>query len=247
MTEPLLLTDPAVLSRVLEVNQRLRERLISEMPFTYAVKGESPIMRGIAHGLGLANDVKAVAATFGLDIPLAAPSEEDFLTVFATTLGQTDYKPKAWFESTPLGATASIDTDAHEWGHGWQHKQGVNAGWWPKLTAHSVLYLAGVLFHDKAGEAYVGKVEGDQYGTTAFCRKWFTGTPGSMPAMLRSIRNSYNLLNVGPAVAEGILSSHFGTMGEGLVPNVTAAIIAAEVYAQHAQDLKGRLTPWFEV
>lgn len=233
--------DPAVTSRLLEVAEGLRARLREETSFEIVEKETDLLCESVAFALDRVQDVKTVANLFGIDIPLHAPSGELFQTSFATTVKKRIAKPRAWMAPTAQGACISLYVDAHEVQHVIQDDRGVKAGKWPKLLTHSVLYLAGVVAHTPDGEEYVGKVEGDAYAVSANQRRFFSGTPGDIEGYLASIRLSYNLLGLGPAMAEDVLKSHFATMHGGLCPNVTAARISQEYLYKHAGDLRGKV------
>lgn len=234
--------DPAVAARLLEVEDGLHARLQEEIPFLEVDKETDLLCSSIAWALDRVQDVKSVASLFGVDIPLAAPRGELFQTSFATTIKNRVAMPKAWLARTGEAAITRLYVKPHEVQHVLQDDRGVKAGKWPKLLTHSVLYLAGVVAHTPDGEEYVGKVEGDAYAVSANQRRFFSGTPGDIEGYLASIRLSYNLLGLGPAMAEDVLKSHFATMHGGLCPNVTAARISQEYLYKHAGDLRGRVS-----
>ena len=233
--------DPSVASHLLEVEQGLRARLQQELGFSLVEKQGDMLSKSIAFALDGATLVHDVVQTFGVDIPLHAPSGKSFLEGFATTIGPRIAMPEAWLASTGAAAATRLFVFPHEWQHVKQFHDGASAGKWPKVTSHSVLYLAGVLAHTTDGEEYVGKVEGDAYAVSACMRWFFSGTPGSIEGYLSSIRLSYNLLGFGPAMAEDVLKAHFATMHGGIAPNVTAARIATEWLYLHAGDLRGKV------
>jgi hypothetical protein len=233
--------DPTVASRLIEVEQGLRARLQQELGFSLVEKQSDTLSKAIAWSLDGATLVHDVVQTFGVDIPLAAPSGKSFLEGFATTIGPRIAMPEAWLASTGSAAATRLFVFPHEWQHVKQFHDGAAAGKWPKITSHSVLYLAGVVAHTPDGEEYVGKVEGDAYAVSANVRRFFAGSPGEIDSYLASIRLSYNLLSVGPVMAEDVLKSHFATMAANVCPPVTAARISQEYLYKHAGDLRGKV------
>lgn len=197
---------PQMHDRIAEIAEGLRDRVRDETGAVFVAKGESAVHRGIAAALDLADSVRDIATTFGVDIPLAAPSGSRYLRDFATTLGHVVAMPASW------GPLDQLLVDAHEGQHVVQHRAGVDAGWWPRVTSHSVLYLAGVLAHTAAGEEYVGKVEGDAYAVTETVRAWLAGAPLPLEQTLRPLVESYNLLGVGSEMAALVLRSHYATL-----------------------------------
>lgn len=237
----LSLNDPAVANRCMEVIAGLEDYLNRELPVTWIDKEEDQLCKIIAAGLDVADSVKSMAMLVGVDIPLNAPNGKAFQENFATTLKQRIAIPKKWRNGTPQGISALFRTVSHEWGHAWQDAHAVAMGKWPKSLTHSVLYLAGVLFHTKDGEEYVGKVEGDQYATSAFCVKWLTGELEPIEWSLSSIKTSYNLFDIGTTHAEDILRSHYATLQAGGIPNTISSRLTRDYFYAHAGDLKGRL------
>ena len=236
MEESQELTD-----RMFLISQRLRERLDNELPLQWVDKEDDFLCQQISKALDVAATVKQVMQMFNVDIPLAAPDGRRFQEDFATTVKQRVATPRAWRQKTPFGIRAALRTNAHEWQHGFQDHVGVKAGRWPKMLSHSVLYLAGCLAHTKDGEEYLAKVEGDAYAVTQYCVAWFCGRPDPIEGPLSSIRTAYNLLDVGPTMAEDVLKSHYETMRVGAIPPVTAARICRDVFYEHAGDLRGRV------
>ena len=219
--------------RLEEVARGLRAECERASGAFYMEKGDALLHKTIAHALSLASDVRSVAQLFGVDIPLRAPDGDAYLSHFATTIGTQVAVPRGW------SAVDRMMVDPHEAQHVLQHKHGVDAGWWPRITTHSVLYLAGVVAHTAAGEEYVGKVEGDAYATTQTVRAFLTGYPAPLADCLRPLVESYNLLGVGAQMAESVLRSHYATIAAGLVPPVTMAVVANDWLETHAADLKG--------
>jgi len=170
--------DPTVASRLIEVEQGLRARLQQELGFSLVEKQGDLLSKAIAWSLDGATLVKDIVQCFGVDIPLSAPSGKSFLEGFATTIGPRIAMPSAWLEATGSAAATRLYVFPHEWQHVKQFTDGVSAGKWPKITTHSVLYLAGVVAHTTDGEEYVGKVEGDAYAVSACVRWFFSGIAG---------------------------------------------------------------------
>lgn len=222
-------------SRLAEVARGLATHCTKACGATVLDKEDSVIHGSIAHALGLASNVQEVARRFGVDIPLKAPSAKAYLEDFATTIGRDVAVPRAW---SPLSRLLTIP---HECQHVAQHNAGVDAGWWPRIVTHSVLYLAGVVAHTEAGEEYVGKVEGDAYAVTQTVRAYLFGHPAPLVDTLRPLVESYNLLGVGASMAEAVLRSHYATIAAGSVPNVTMARLAHEWLSENAADLRGAL------
>ncbi len=222
--------------RIEEVAAGLRAACVKESGAAFIAKEDALLHKTIAHALSLASDVRSTAQLFGVDIPLRAPNGDEYLTRFATTIGSQVAVPRAW------SALDRLMVDAHECQHVLQYRHGVDAGWWPRITTHSVLYLAGVVAHSAAGEEYVGKVEGDAYAVTQSIRAYLTGHPAPLADCLRPLVESYNLLGVGAQMAESVLRSHYATIAAGLVPNVTMAVLAHDWLETHAADLKGAVS-----
>lgn len=221
--------------RLAEVAAGLARECTSKCGATVLDKEDSYIHSSIAHALGLASNVREVAHRFGVDIPLKAPSARAYLEDFATTIGREIAVPRKW------NARSRLLVIPHECQHVVQHAEGVDAGWWPRITTHSVLYLAGVVAHTAAGEEYVGKVEGDAYAVTQSIHEYLTGHPQPLVDCLRPLVESYNLLGNGAQMAESILRSHYATIAAGLVPNVTMALVARAWLEANAPDLRGAL------
>lgn len=221
--------------RLAEVASGLARECTSKCGASVLDKEDSILHGSVAHALGLASNVREVARRFGVDIPLKAPSARAYLEDFATTIGREIAIPRKW------GSLARILVVPHEAQHVVQHNAGVDAGWWPRITTHSVLYLAGVVGHTEIGEEYVGKVEGDAYAVTQTVRAYLFGHPAPLVDTLRPLVESYNLLGVGASMAEAVLRSHYATIAAGLVPNVTMARLAHEWLSAHAPDLRGAL------
>lgn len=226
-------------SRLLEVRDGLWSALNAQCPAVIVEKETDLLSCAIAFAFDRAKDAKAVASLFGVEIPLAAPTGKQFLEGFATTVANRIAVPGSWL--TPAGALNAILVLPHEWQHVKQHVDGVQAGKWPRVLSHSVLYLAGVVAHTPDGEEYVGKVEGDAYAVTEYVRTFLCGAPAPIEQPLASLRASYNLLGLGPALAEDVLRSHYATIAAGGCPNVWAARVCRDYLYAHAGDLRGKL------
>lgn len=237
------LNDQAVVDRLHELDLQFADVLSRELPVDWSTKEDSKLMKWIAVGLDAAMDIKTLARTVGVDIPLKAPDGALFLGSFATTIKQTVYIPRAWMQPTAFGVRARWRVRAHEWQHALQDSNGVaRMPGWPKALQHSVLYLAGCIAHTSDGEEYLAKVEGDAYGVTNYSVSLFSGeAPPPMEESLDSLRSSYNLLGHGPAHAEDILRSHYGSMRVGGIPPVTAAMKLRDFLLSHGSDVRGRV------
>ena len=72
------------------------------------------------------------------------------------------------------------------------------------------------------GAEYVGHVEADAYAVTECLRSWLNGGARRPEAeIVESLRRHYALRPSGADVAEATLRSHYATMDDGGVPNVT--------------------------
>lgn len=226
-------------SRLLSVRDGLCAALNREHPAIIVEKETDLLMGAIAFALTQAKTAKSVASVFGIDLPLNAPSGKEFTENFATTIANRIAVPAAWL--TPAQALNALLVLPHEYQHVKQHNDGVKAGKWPKGLTHSVLYLAGVVAHTPDGEEYVAKVEGDAYAVTESIRKFLCGSVAPIDNPLASIRRSYNLLGLGPAMAEDVLRSHYATMQFGGIPNVWAARVCNDWLRANAADLEGKV------
>ena len=225
--------------RLHELAEELREKLAAEVPAEVVVKEESQIHVAIAGAFSSVLMVKEAASLLSIDLPVSIPSGTEYLTEFGTTIGHLIALPRAW-HGEDQGITRLLVLP-HEWQHVKQHRDGVNAGWWPKVTTHSVLYLAGVVAKTEAGAEYVGKVEADAYAVTEFVRWWFTGATRPAADVAASLRHHYNLVTGGSTVAEALLLSHLREVERGEAPNVWAARITEELLVKRAADLRGTL------
>ena len=225
--------------RLAELAQELREKLAAEQPADVVVKEESLIHSSIAGAFSTVMKVKEAASLLSIDLPVSIPSGPEYLSGFATTIGSSIAMPREWHG--PEHGYTRLLVLPHEWQHVKQHRDGVDAGWWPKVTTHSVLYLAGVVAKTEAGAEYVGKVEADGYAVTEFVRWWFTGSTRPAADVAASLRHHYNLVTGGSTVAEALLLSHLREVERGEAPNVWAARIAEELLTKRAADLRGSL------
>ena len=225
--------------RLSEVLAGLTEALNADMPASVVDKQSSILHNGIALGFDLGRntveDVRALVSHLSIDIPsLKLPSGKDYLENFATTIGTEIAIP------TGFSVEQRLLTVPHEWVHVYQHKRGVDAGWWPTSVSHSVLYLCS--FSTKDAAEYLGKVEADAYATTECVRKFLYGG-GLRPivSITKSLRDHYALMTEGAQVAEQVLLTHYKTMDTGGIPNVTGCRIAMDYLQKNAKDLQGSL------
>ena len=216
------------------------QALNKDMPGSIVDKNLSIVHRGIAAGFDLGRntveDIRALAAHLSIDIPkLRLLTGEEYLHNFATTIGTQIAIPEEWTVEQRLL------TVPHEWVHIYQHKRGVDAGWWPKVTSHSVLYLCSYTTKDAA--EYLGKVEADAYATTECVRQFLYGG-GLRPIedISTSLREHYALMSEGTIVAEQVLVSHYKTMQDGGIPNVTGCRVSMEYLNSKCKDLQGSLS-----
>ncbi len=226
--------------RIAGVAEGLEAYLCAELDASVVDKDTSPIHQGAARAFDAARTahgaVRELASLLSLDVPeLGLPTGDEYLTRFATTIGRTIALPRAM--RTPEEALTRILLLPHEAVHVDQHARGVDAGWWPKVTSHSVLYLASIAGGD--GAEYLGHVEADAYATTEAVRVWLGGGRRAIADVTASLRRHYALAGVGVNVAENTLLSHFATMDDGGIPNVRVCRMSIEWLETHAADLKG--------
>lgn len=233
--------DEKTLGRLEELVRGLGERMDAQHPAHVVVKEDSTLHRTLAKLFDVVGDVKQAASLLSIDVPVRIPTGREYLDSFATTIGDTVALPRAMFERAH--AFERILIEPHERQHGKQDDDGVKAGWWPKATSHSVLYLAGVVTKTDDGAEYVGKVEADGYAVTETVRQFFTGAVRPLPDITSSLERHYNLATGGSRTAAGILRSHYRALETGGVPNVWAARVAHEFLSEHAADLRGRVIP----
>lgn len=181
-----------------------------------------------------------LASFISLDLPkLGLPSGPEYLSEFGTTIGTTIALPRRWRTEAQHLVTRLLVVP-HEVVHVDQHKRGVDAGWWPRLASHSVLYLCSIATDDAA--EYLGHVEADAYATTECIRAWLNGgTRRPLAEIVESLRAHYALRPSGADVAEATLRSHYATMDEGGVPNVKVCRWVIGWLENNAADLKGQV------
>lgn len=228
--------------RLQEVADGLQAAVEKEFGCRFVVKEDSLLHQGVAHAFteatGVIGKVRELASYLSLDVPaLGLPTGDQYLSDFGTTVHDVVALPRSWY--TPEKARTRILTAPHEGGHWGQDKAGVDAGWWPRSTTHTVLYLASIASTD--GAEYVGKIEGDQYATTEALREWLGGPGGRRPIaeIQEGLRRHYALMAAGTDMAGGVLRTHYRTMDRGGVPNVRAARCAIDWLETHAADIKG--------
>ena len=165
--------------RLQEIADGLQAAIAKEFGCTFVVKEDSALHQGIAKAFtaatGAVDDVRSLASLLSLDVPaIGLPTGDQYLSDFGTSTGTMIALPRAWY--TPAKARTRLVVAPHEGGHVGQYTDGVDAGWWPRQTTHSVLYLCSIATKDAA--EYVGKVEADQYATTEAVREWLGGPGG---------------------------------------------------------------------
>lgn len=230
--------------RLQEIADGLQAAIAKEFGCTFVVKEDSALHQGIAKAFtaatGAVDDVRSLASLLSLDVPaIGLPTGDQYLSDFGTSTGTMIALPRAWY--TPAKARTRLVVAPHEGGHVGQYTDGVDAGWWPRQTTHSVLYLCSIATKDAA--EYVGKVEADQYATTEAVREWLGGPGGrrDIGAITASLARHYALMQAGTAAAGAVLRSHYRTMDRGGVPNVRSARVAIDWLETHAADAKGRV------
>lgn len=229
--------------RLHEVATGLEDFLCEEFAAHVVTKEDSELHKLLAGIFSVANAgaalVREAASLISLDVPkLRLPTGEEYLRDFATSIANEVALPRA--VRAPDGAVPRLLLLPHEVGHVVQHKRGVDAGWWPNVVSHSVLYLASVSTDDAA--EYLGHVEADQYATTEAVRGWLNGgTLRPMGSIVDSLVRHYSLAGAGADVARATLVSHYATLADGGVPNVTSARAALDWLNTHATDLRGQV------
>jgi len=228
--------------RLHEVAAGLEAYLCKEFKCTVVDKDTSPLHLAAAHAFDAARTgvgaTRELASLLSIDVPqVGLPTGREYLEQFATTIGNTLALPRAW--RTPERAATRIPLLPHEVVHVDQHQRGVSAGWWPKSTTHSVLYVASIAGGDAA--EYLGHVEADAYATTEAVRGWMGGGRRAVGDITSSLRRHYALAGVGVVVAEATLLSHYRTMDDGGIPNVKVCRLAIDWLETHAADIKGRV------
>lgn len=225
--------------RLDEVVVGLTAALARECSGTVIDKEDSALHKVIAGGFDIAQSGREIAkdlvSVLSIDVPeLGIPTGAKYMSDFATTIGNVVAIPRAW---TPAQRLVTLP---HEWAHIFQHQRGVDAGWWPRVTTHSVLYLCSVATKDAA--EYLGHVEGDAYAVTECVLQFLTGQRRPVSERAENLRRHYALMNEGVVVATQTLESHYRTMDDGGVPNVTAARVALDYLRSEAMDIAGRVT-----
>nr|MBK7066872.1 hypothetical protein [Deltaproteobacteria bacterium] len=157
--------------RLQEVADGLQAAIEKEFGCTFVVKEEQTLHRVIADAFDVVGDgvdkVRELASYLSLDVPkIGLPTGAAYLSEFGTTIGSRIALPRIWY--TPEKALTRILVGPHEGGHVGQDKAGVDAGWWPRSTTHTALYLCSIATKDAA--EYLGKIESDQYATTEALR-----------------------------------------------------------------------------
>lgn len=228
--------------RLAIVANDLEVALCARYGATVVSKESSALHLAVAKALDVATQavdkVAALASFISLDPPkLGLPSGEEYLTAFGTTIGASIALPRRWRE--PSGALTRLLVVPHEVVHVTQHHRGVDAGWWPKVTSHSVLYLASIATDDAA--EYLGHVEADAYATTEAVRAWLGGKRRPLAEIVESLRRHYALRPAGADVAEATLRSHYATMDDGGIPNVEACRWTLGWLDANAPDLRGQV------
>lgn len=233
------------IERLQEIAAGLQAAVEREFGCTFVVKEDSLLHRTIADAFDLAHKgldkVRELASFLSLDVPrIGLPTGADYLANFGTTIGATVALPASWYE--PDRAITRILVAPHEGGHVGQDKAGVDAGWWPRSTTHTALYLCSVATKDAA--EYLGKIEGDQYATTEAMRRFLFGGDGRRPIddITDSLARHYALMRAGVDMARATLRTHYRSMDHGGAPNVRSARMALDWMESNAADVKGRVT-----
>ena len=227
-------------ARLQDVAAAFESALSAHFQCSFTPKDESTLHLAIADAFDVVSMGQAkaqeLATLVHLDLPrLALPTGDDYLGEFTTTIANTVATPRNW--TAPDNAADRIATGAHEVVHVTQHQKGVDAGWWPKVVSHSVLYLCSVATDDAA--EYLGKVEADAYATTEAVRVWMGFARRPMADIVASLRRSYAIRPAGAVAAEGVLRSHFAAMDDGGRPNVAVCGWSLDWLAANAPDLQG--------
>jgi hypothetical protein len=229
--------------RIEEVAAKLEAALAAGFGCEVVTKGESVLHRAIATAFDVVENARVkvaeLASFVSLDPPRTGlPTGDEYLEDFATTIGSTIALPATW--RAPGGALSRLLVLPHETVHVTQHEHGVDAGWWPRVTSHSVLYLASVATDDAA--EYLGHVEADAYATTECVRAWLSGgARRPVGETVDNLRRHYAIKPAGADVAEATLRSHYATMEDGGLPNVTVCRWAIAWLDANAADLRGQV------
>lgn len=230
------------IERLQQVADGLQLAIEKEFGCTFVVKEEQTLHRVIAGAFDAVGDgidkVRELASFLSLDVPkIGLPTGAAYLSEFGTTIGSTIALPRSWY--TPEKALTRILVGPHEGGHVGQDREGVDAGWWPRSTTHTALYLCSIATKDAA--EYLGKIEGDQYATTEALRAWCGGARRPIEEITEGLRRHYALMSAGVDMGRAVLRSHYRTMDKGGVPNVRAARVAIDWLETHAADVKGQV------
>lgn len=228
--------------RLAEAAAGLEAYLCSQIGCAVIDKETNPLHRAIGEAFDKATQVldgtRVVASWLSYDVPArGVPTGEEYLSNFATTIGDTIALPRAWRRADQ--APTRLILLPHEVLHVHQFKRGVAMKWWPAMTTHSVLYLSSIAGGD--GAEYVGHVEGDAYAVTEAIRTWLGGMRRPIDSIADSLRRHYALAGVGVIVAEATLVSHYKTMESGGIPNIRVCRLAIDWLETNASDLKGKV------
>lgn len=226
--------------RIHAVADALEAHLCRVFNATVVTKEESFVHQKIADVFDLTRvggaAVSEAASFLSLDPPrVGLPSGEQYLSEFGTTIGPVIALPRAW--RSVEHARTRLRIVPHEVCHVDQYRRGVDAGWWPAVTTHSVLYLASIASDDAA--EYLGHVEGDAYAVTAAVVAWGGGALRPVEEIAESLRVHYAARPAALDVATATLRTHYATIADGGRPNVRAAGVTLAWLDDHAADLKG--------
>jgi hypothetical protein len=226
--------------RIVEVAHAFEAHLSRELKGQVVTKELDLVHQGIAKLFDVADDaedrVRNLATYIHMDVPeLGLPTGTEYLSRFGTTIGERVALPKAWRADDY--AENRFDILTHEFCHVTQYHRGVDAGWWPKVVSHSVLYLTAAL-KDDASE-YLGHVEGDAAGAGAAIDKWMGRPLRAIPGLVQTFRRSYAIRPAGAVVAEQTLRTHYRALEVGGQPNVKAARVALEWLRANAPEFAG--------
>lgn len=229
--------------RLAQVTSQLEAALCDRFNATIVTKEAAALHLAVAEALDVATSVVdkvgELASFVSLDPPkLGLPTGAEYLNDFGTTIASTVALPRRWRTEASYVVTRLLVVP-HEIVHVTQHQRGVDAGWWPDAVGHSVLYLCSVATDDAA--EYLGKVEADAYATTEAVRGWLSGKRRPLAEIVDSLRRHYALRPAGAVVAEADLRTHYATLDDGGVPNVTVCRWTLAWLEANAADLKGQV------
>lgn len=230
------------MERLNEVAQGLEAALCAEVGGTVVTKEDSTLHRVIAtsfDGVITGMDkIRELSGYLSFSVPdTGLPDGNQYLSDFATTIGTEIAMPREWRK--PESAASRLIILPHEAVHVRQHRMGVDAGWWPNKVSHSVLYLCSVATDDAA--EYLGKVEADAYATSECVSVWLGRQIRPIDHIVSSLRKHYALSMVGQQTAEGVLLSHYSTIADGGVPNLSVCRFTMNWLNTNAPDLRGQL------